>query len=282
MYSIIVPTYGIKGISMLDNLLCSISKFYNRSLDEIIVSDDSSNIDTISALCSLRDRYENTFNIIPVFNPSYHSFAKTVNSGMKISNPNNDILLLNNDMLALTNFESFVEFMKGNNKIGIIGSKLIYPNGTIQHAGMVRMRLIKYFRHIYKYRSHNHPPTNFPKKYISVTGACLYINRELINRIGYLDDRYILSYEDVDYCINSQANGYDVWYIPDVVMTHYESATRTDPYSEHNRALLWRKWGSSYETIRKKQNIPDDDLDVKVVGASGITGIIYLISKGYI
>ncbi len=282
MYSIIIPTYGIKGITMVDDLLDSISKFKNPSLDEIIISDDSSNSDTIPGLISLKDKYNHVFNIIPVFNPSYHSFAKTTNSGMKISNPNNHTLLLNNDMLALTNFEPFIKFMKENDKVGIIGCKLLYPNRTIQHAGMARMRLINRFRHIYKYRNYNHSPTNVPRKYIAVTGACLYINRELINRIGYLDERYILSYEDVDYCINSQENGYDVWYIPDVVMTHYESATRTDPYSEHNRALLWRKWGSSYETIRKKQNIPDDDLDVKVVGASGITGIIYLISKGYI
>ncbi len=259
MYSIVIPTYGIKGLSMVDNLLSSISKFHNPDLDEIIISDDGSNIDTIPALSILRDKYENIFKIIPIYNPHYHSFAKTVNSGTKISKTNNDILLLNNDMLALTSFEPFVDFIKqnnnkNNNQIGIIGAKLIYPNGNIQHAGMVRMRLLNRFRHIYKYRSFNHPPTNSTKKYISVTGACFYINRDLINKIGYLDERYILSYEDVDFCINAQENGYEVWYIPDVLMVHYESATRTDPYGEQNRSLFWKKWGNSYETIRSNGN----------------------------
>lgn len=280
MYSIIIPTYGIKGISMVDNLLDSISRFDNPSLDEIIISDDGSSAYTINALCALIYKYENVFKkIIPVFNPSYHSFSKTVNSGMKISNFNNAVLILNNDMLALTGFEYFPDFMKQNNKVGIIGAKLLYPIGTIQHAGMVRMRLINHFRHIYKYRNYNHSPTNVPKRYISVTGACLYINREVINKIGYLDERYILSYEDVDYCINTQSNGYDVWYIPYVMMIHYESATRTDPYKGQNRSLFWRKWNSVYEQIRTSREIQDDDLDVKVAGASGMTALLYLISK---
>lgn len=279
MYTILIPTHGVKGLSMVDDLLDSISKFDNPSLDNIIISDDGSNVDTIPILSSLIYKYEDTFDIIPIFNPSYHSFSKTVNRGLEISNPINNVLLLNNDMLALTNFEPFVEFMEKNDNIGIIGCKLLYQNDTIQHAGMVRMRLINRFRHIYKHRNHNHPPTNVPRKYIAVTGACHYIRRELVNKIGYYDENYILSYEDVDYCINAQSNGYEVWYIPDVVMTHFESATRTDPYSEQNRALLWKKWGSSYETIRSSQNIPDDDLDIKVVEASGLTGLYFIFKK---
>lgn len=279
MYTILVPTYGIRGIHMVDDLLCSISKFNNPSLDNIVISDDGSSADTIPRLSSLVDKYKDTFNIMPIYNPIYHSFSKTVNRGLEISNDNNDILLLNNDMLALTSFEPFIEFTKQNDRVGIIGSKLLYPNGTIQHAGMVRMRLINMFRHIYKYRSHDHPPTNMAKKYIAVTGACHYIRRDLINKIGYYDEDYILSYEDVDYCLNAQSSGYEVWYIPDVVMTHLESATRTDPYKEQNRTLLWKKWGSSYETIRTSQNIPDDDLDVKVAEASGLTGLYFMFKK---
>jgi GT2 family glycosyltransferase len=279
MYTIIVPNYGLKGLLMLDNLLASISKFDNPSLDNIIISDDGSNADTIPRLSSLIDKYGNTFNIIPVYNPTYHSFSKTVNSGIKTSNPNNDILLLNNDMLAQTSFEYFPDFMKQNNKVGIIGTKLLFPNNRIQHVGIVHMRLINRFRHIYKYRSNNHPPTNTARKYIAVTGACHYIRRDLINKIGYYDEDYILSYEDVDYCLNAQYNGYEVWYIPNVLMTHLESVTRTDPYGEQNRSLLWKKWGSSYETIRSSQNIPDDDLDVKAVEASGLTGLYFMFKR---
>lgn len=289
MYSIVIPTYGIKGISMTDNLLNSISSFKNPNLDEIVVSDDGSDSDTIPGLISLKDKYKNVFKkIIPVFNTSYHSFSKTVNRGLETSNSNNDIVLLNNDMLALTSFEPFVEFMKEKqnnqnntnlNKVGIIGAKLLYPNGTIQHTGVVRTQLLKLFRHIYKFRSSDYPPANIPKKYISVTGACQYINRGLINTIGFLDERYILSYEDTDYCLGAQSNGYDVWYIPDVVMTHYESVTRKDLFGYQNWKLFWNKWGSLYDNIKKNQGISDDNIDVKIVGGSGLVGALYMISK---
>lgn len=82
--------------------------------------------------------------MILIYNSRLNSFSKTVNSGMKMSNTNNDILLLNNDMIALTSFEPFTNFMKTNYRTGIVGAKLLYPNGTIQSVGQVRMRLIIY------------------------------------------------------------------------------------------------------------------------------------------
>lgn len=280
MYDIVIPTYKDKGVTMLYNLLDSISKFDNPSLSKIIISDDGSDIGTLMKLDELKNKYKNIFDIILIYNPRLNSFSKTVNSGMRKSDPSNDILLLNNDMLALTDFESFPDFMKQNNKVGIIGSKLIYPNRTIQSIGQVRMRLLKIFRNIYEHRDHNFPPANIQKKYISVIGACQYINRELIDKIGYYDENYTFGYEDTDYCLNTQFNNYEVWYIPNVVMIHLTSSSISNTYNDNNRKLFWKKWGSSYETIRSNGNIQDDDLDVKVVETSGLTCMLYLISKG--
>ena len=288
MYDVVIPTYGIKGISMLDDLLYSISKFDNPSLSNIIISDDGSDVETLLKLDSLKNKYNNIFNITVIYNPRFNSFSKTVNSGMRISDPNNDLLLLNNDILALTSFEPFVEFIKekqnnGQNKnqkkIGIIGAKLLYPNGTIQSVGQVRMRLMKMFRNIYEHRDQNYRPTNFHRKYISIIGACQYINRELINKIGYYDENYTFGYEDTDYCLNAQLNNYEVWYTPDVVMTHMGSTSIANKYNNNNRKLFWNKWNGSYESIRTSQNIPDDDLDVRIVEASGLTCLYFMFKK---
>lgn len=285
MYDVIIPTYNYKGAQMLDNLLDSISKFDNPSLSNIIISDDGSDVKTLLKLDTLKNKYKNTLNITTIYNQRFNSFSKTINSGMRTSDHNNDILLLNNDMLAMTSFEPFVDFIKekqnnSQNKIGIIGAKLLYPNGTVQSVGQVRMRLINIFRNIYEHRSHNHPPTNFPKKYISIIGACQYIHRELIDKIGHYDENYIFGYEDTDYCLNTQLNNYEVWYIPDVMMTHMGSASIINKYNNNNRKLFWRKWGNLYESIRNNQGISDDDLDVQIVTASGLIGMLYLISKG--
>lgn len=278
VYDIIIPTYGIKGVQLLDNLLDSISKFDNPSLSDIIISDDGSDIETLLKLDILKNKYKNIFNMTLIYNPRFNSFSKTVNSGMKMSNPKNDILLLNNDMITLTTFEPFIEFLKTNDRIGIIGTKLLYQNGTIQSVGQVCMRLINIFRNIYEHRNYKYPPTNFSRKYISVIGACQYINRELIDKIGYYDENYTFGYEDTDYCINAQFNNYEVWYIPDVMMIHMGSSSIINKYNNSNRKLFWSKWNNLYDSIRISQGISNDDLDVKIATTSGLIGS-YIIFK---
>lgn len=290
MYDIVIPTYGDKGVQMLDNLLGSISKFDNPSLSNIIISDDGSDVKTLIKLDLLKNKYNNVFNIDTIFNPRFNSFSKTVNSGLKICNSNNSVLLLNNDTFARTSFEPFVKFINNryiynneNNKlrkIGIIGAKLLYPNDTIQSVGQVRMKLLKIFRNIYEHREPNYYPTNFPKKYISIIGACQYINRELINDIGYYDENYSFGYEDTDYCLNAQSHNYEVWYIPDVILTHICSSSISNKFKNENRKLFWKKWESSYDSITLNQEISDDDLDIQIVSTSGLIGMLHLISKG--
>lgn len=300
-YSIIIPTYGIYGIKMVDKLLDTISKFDNPNLNEIIISDDSSNYDTIADLERVRKKYENIFskNIKLIFNPNYQSYSKTVNSAIKMSNENDDILLLNNDMEALTSFEPFVNFIKNNNskdykdyknrsfdskiensKIGIIGAKLLFPDITIQHAGISRKKYTYMFEHVYAHKNYDLQETNCPKKYVAVTGACFYINRELINKIGLLDENYTLSYEDIDYCINAQFNGYDVWYIPDVSMIHYEKATRINTTNDYrNSSIFWNKWNALYDQI--DSSMRKEDYIRVGIASLGTLFFVYFVKKKY-
>ena len=275
MYDIVIPTYGIKGANMVASLIESISMFDNKSLDSIIISDDGSDVNTLLKLDEIRNTYK---NVKLIFNERLNSFSKTVNAGMKLSN--NDILLLNNDMLALTSFEPFSNFMKTKNNIGIISGKLLYPNNKIQSVGTVYNRLINSFRNIYQNRNYDYEQTNHNKKYIALIGACQYINRELINKIGYYDENYMFSMEDIDYCVNANYNNYETWYIPYVVMTHYGSTSISNNQSikNRNKQYFWNKWNNLYHQIQTNQGISDDDLDVKVATASGLTGL-YLILR---
>jgi GT2 family glycosyltransferase len=254
-FSIVIPTYGIKGIYLTEILIKSISKFYNPNMDEIIISDDSSNYDTIQGFNFLKDRFNKIFNIKIIFNPYLRSFSKTVNMGMKVANPSNDILLLNNDMEARTSFEPFLNFMDNHDsqKIGIMGAKLLFPDLRIQHVGIVRIPFLHYFMHRFKFRHYSYGPANSPEKYIAVTGACLYINRKLIDKIGYLDEGYRFSYEDVDYCVNAQLNGFEVWYIPDVELLHFESISRkrVKNFDQENNMMFWAKWSKQFPILDK-------------------------------
>lgn len=281
MYDIVIPTYGIKGANMIIDLLDSISKFDNPSLNEIIISDDGSDIDTLLMLDYIRNRYKSNFVIKLIFNSRLNSFSKTVNVGMKLSNSNNDILLLNNDMLATTSFESFVNFIKTNNNVGIVSGKLLYPNKKIQSVGIVYNKLINSFRNIYKNRDYNYKQANYPKKYIALIGACQYINRKLINKIGYYDENYLFSLEDIDYCVNANYNNYETWYIPNVIMTHYASVSinNNQHIKNKNKKYFWKKWNNLYNTISTNQGIQNDDLDIKIAATSGLIIGSYLIIK---
>lgn len=279
MFDIVIPNYGIKGIDLTDNLLNSISNFYNSNLENIIISDDGSKLDTMLELTKLKDKYQNIFNIDLIFNPYFHSFSKTVNNGIRNSNPNNDILLLNNDMLALTSFTPFCDFIKQNshlNKIGVIGAKLLYPNLTIQHAGIIRRKFTRDFDHIYMHEDANYPDAQLAHKYIAITGACMYISRELIDTIGLLDETYILSFEDVDYCVNAQFNNYDVWYIPDVSLIHYESMTRDKSNDLSNRNVFWKKWELLFDKVETSFTNEQKEF---VVTIASIVGLIYFLRR---
>ncbi len=272
MYDIVIPTYNLKGANMVASLIESITMFDNKSLSNIIISDDGSDVNTLLKLDEIRNTYN---NIKLIFNERLNSFSKTVNAGMKLSNISNDILLLNNDMLALTSFEPFSNFIKTKNNIGIISGKLLYPNNKIQSVGTVYNKLINSFRNIHQNKDYNHKLVNYPKKYIALIGACQYINRELINKIGYYDENYLFSMEDIDYCVNANYNNYETWYIPDVIMTHYASVSINN--NQHiknlNKQYFWKKWNSLYHTISANQGISNDTLDRDVLMSVGLMGL---------
>ena len=272
MYDIVIPTYGIKGANMVASLIESITMFDNKALSNIIISDDGSNIDTLLKLDEIRNTYK---NVKLIFNERLHSFSKTVNAGMKLSNINNDVLLLNNDMLALTSFEPFTNFIKTKNNIGILSGKLLYPNWKVQSVGTVYNKLINSFRNIHQNKDYTHKSVNYPKKYIALIGACQYINRELINKMGYYDENYLFSMEDIDYCVNANYNNYETWYIPDVTLIHYASVSINNNHhiKSQNKQYLWKKWNNLYHQISTNQGISDDTLDKDILMSAGLIGL---------
>lgn len=114
--------------------------------------------------------------------------------------------------------------------IGAVGMRLLYPNGRIQHAGVVLGSVMKASHAFANCRADDrrgHTQLHTVRNYSAVTAACMFTRREVFQKMGGFDDvRFKIAYNDVDYCMRLWKNGYRVVSTPHASMFHHESASR--------------------------------------------------------
>lgn len=173
-------------------------------------------------------------------------FAKANNQGIKKSH-GNLVLLLNSDVKILPGvLEKMVNFMAKHPEIGILGPKLIYPNGSYQLSGghfpMVlseffeRSKLAQLFsfsKFIGRYRM-NYWDRDNGRELDWVSGAALMIRRRVIQDGGLMDENFFMHYEDIDWCYRAKAKGWKVYFIPEAKLVHLErQSTKKYPANLH-------------------------------------------------
>lgn len=150
------------------------------------------------------------------------------------------LIFLNNDTIPTPGWvEAMVHAARPG--VGAVGARLLYPDGRIQHAGMVFRRGLPV--HIYRFAPADAPEVVRPQDFDMVTGACLLIPRELFLKLGGFDETFLNSFEDVDLCLRVRSLGLRVVYEPGAVVYHLES--QTPGRSEHddsNLAEFLRRW----------------------------------------
>ena len=129
--------------------------------------------------------------------------------------------------------------------IGCVGAKLLFPDDTIQHAGVV-LGIGGVAGHAFKYYDSSLLETGYcgrlqlAQEYSAVTAACLAISSENWIKLGGLDETNLaVNYNDVDLCLRAFTHGLRNIYLPDVVVYHHESKTRGKPSGRSYD--LWRK-----------------------------------------
>ena len=139
-------------------------------------------------------------------------------------------LLLNNDTEVI-NPEWMTEmvYICIREDVGIVGAKLYYPDGTIQHAGVV-IGIGGVAGHAFKYYPHSHPGTAdrllVCQDYSAVTAACMLVKKEAFEKAGGLSENLAVAFNDVDFCLKVGQQGYRVVFTPYAELTHYESISR--------------------------------------------------------
>ena len=177
-------------------------------------------------------------------------FSRTVNVGLRRAlDTRRDAVLVNADiefheagwldrMVARTDTQG--------RPAAVVGARLLYPNGCIQHAGVFFARRTRAFWHRCQYGPADLPEALEPVL-CPVTGALQLIRHETLESVGLYDAEYRMAYEDVDYCLRVFAAGLECIYEPTVCAIHHESVFRGRSTPKID---AWQK--ASFQRLRAK------------------------------
>jgi GT2 family glycosyltransferase/SAM-dependent methyltransferase/Flp pilus assembly protein TadD len=240
--SIIIPTWN--KVELTSQCLTALASSTTDISFEVIVVDNGSTDGTPEFLRSLGG------DVQLILNKDNLGFAKACNQGARAAR-GKYLVFLNNDTIPqpgwLSSLVSEVDF---HPEVGIVGSKLLYPDGMVQHAGVVRdsQHLLPY--HIYKSFAGDHPAVNQRREFQIVTAACLLIRRALFERVGGFDEAYVNGFEDADLCLKVREQGHVVVYQPRSVVVHLESQTPgRKAHDKANAARFLDRWGAQWWTV---------------------------------
>jgi GT2 family glycosyltransferase len=237
--TVVIPSY--RDAEDVRALVRSIRSTTPAGRVRIIVADDCSGPEHLAEL----QRIE---GIEVVAGDRNAGFAANVNRGLRAAGTEHDVVVLNSDVLARRDWLAALQYSSREaGYIGIVGGKLLYPDGRIQFAGTVRnLGAREWWDHRYRFRPSDYGPSRVAQPVLAVTGACMYLRRELIEAIGLFDEIYPMAYEDVDYCLRCWQAGRRVTYAPTAILTHKESVTRGMNQGGRERAsqrIFWTRWG---------------------------------------
>jgi len=152
------------------------------------------------------------------------------------------LLFLNNDTQIIESLwlHKMVQWFAWP-RVGVVGARLLYPDGTLQHAG-VTVGLWGLAGHAQARMTVDHMSVlgsdAWTRQLLAVTGACLMIPHAVLEEVGGWDEDYQLNFSDVQLCLDVHARGYQVIYAADAQLIHHEAQThqRSVPRADFLRA----------------------------------------------
>ena len=241
LVSIVIPVYNKYLYTY--NCLSSLQKNLSPAINiEIIIIDDSS-IDETSKIL------QNIQGIKLIRNPENLGFIRSCNAGI-LAAKGEYICLLNNDTQVLSGWlENLLSIIIGDETVGAVGSKLVYPDGHLQEAGGIIWQDANGWNYG-RFADPNEPEYNYVREVDYCSGASLLVRKTLLERLGNLSEEFLPAYyEDVDLCFGIRQLGYKVLYQPQSIVIHHEGiSSGTDikngikKYQEINRDQFRIKW----------------------------------------
>jgi len=240
--TIVIPTYN--HAALLKGCMKSLSSTTYNNFDILIVDNNSDEIDAIEYIESIKS--QGNVNVIKIANgPSGFSFSDIVNKASKHVS-SEYILLLNNDTQVISPqwLSQMVGFAQME-RVGAVGARLYFEDGTLQHAGIVH----GYHEGLVGHAFRAAPPHDWgymgfvrsSREYSAVTAACLLTRRDLFEEMGgFNTNEFPVAYNDVDYCYRLVDRDLRCIYCADAELFHFESKSR-GPIDDPREILALRE-----------------------------------------
>lgn len=240
LISIIIPTKN--KVQYLKNCIESIfNKSTYKNFEIIIIDNNSIELETKKYF----DELKKIKNIKIISYPYEFNFSKINNFG--VSNTNGEILLfLNNDTIVIKSdwLERMLEHTL-RKEVGVVGAKLLFPNNTIQHAGVI-LGLGELAGHAYYKEKYNTVKyfnmANLIRNYSAITFACAMMRKGVFYEVNGFDESLPYNYNGVDLCLRIREKGYLIVYTPYAELIHFESKSRVARVEQSEIKYIYKKW----------------------------------------
>jgi GT2 family glycosyltransferase len=235
--SIIIPVRD--RVDLLARCLDSLTSKTSYAPYEIVVVDNDSQSEEACAYFSHFKhrllRYSGPFNFSAINN-----FAVEQTDSPWLLFLNNDTEVIEGDWLTM-----MAEHVQ-RPEVGAVGPRLLYPDNTVQHAGIV-VGVGGIAEHAFRGLPAEAPGVcrqlQTTRNYSAVTGACLLTRREVFDEVGGFDEeRLPVTFSDVDLCLKMRRAGYRVIYTPFAQLYHHESSTRRPAVEPLETEVMRERW----------------------------------------
>jgi GT2 family glycosyltransferase len=243
LVSIVIPVYGKPEFTIA--CIRSIAQNSPKCTYEILILDDKSPDNSAEIL-------KDIVNIRVIENKTNLGFLKSCNYGIPLAN-GKYIFLLNNDTAVLPDFlDKLLDVFKTKSDAGIVGSKLLYPNGALQEAGGILWQDGSAWN-FGKNQDPRLPKFNYLREADYCSGAAILFEKKFFIEAGKFDENLAPAYyEDTDFCFTTRKFGKKVYLQPKSLVIHHEGVSHgtsvshgLKAYQEKNLVKFKEKWKDS-------------------------------------
>jgi len=228
----------------------SVSTYTNYEI--VIVDNGSRDPEAVAYLASMAKRP----GVRLIRDDSPFNFSRLSNTGVAQSK-GEVVCLLNNDIEVIT--PDWIEEMLSfaiKPDVGAVGARLWYPDGKLQHGGVIigGSGIAHYHLRLPRGNMGYFGRAVLQQELSAVTGACLMVRRGIFQKVGGLDEKLEVAFNDIDFCLRLRAAGYRNIWTPFAELIHHESASRgyednPKKIARYQRELdfMRMRWGKKLE-----------------------------------